>query len=108
MEQTHVHELQEDNVTVHMPQTAGAELEWPLIQSAATRMTTYAQQNWRWRLLYLRALLDAELTANHRRLTPRCDEAFRELTEIYHAEHAVPGLKPPTRETTADWQQIWE
>ena len=72
MEQTHVHELQEDKLHRPMPKTAGAELEWPLIQSAATRMTSFAQQNWRWRLLYLRALLDAELTANNCHLTPRC------------------------------------
>jgi len=108
MERTHIHELQEDNITVHVPETAGMEAEWPLIQAADARMTSYALKNWRWRLIYLRALLDAELAANHLRVNERCFEAFDELTALYHANIAVPGLRPPQRGTTAEWQALWE
>ena len=93
---------------VHIPEIAGAEEEWPLVQAAATRMTSRAQHHWRWRLLYCRALLDAELTANDRCLTDRCFDIFRELTDLYYAEHAVPGLKPPAREAEKEWQKLWD
>ena len=108
MEATHVHEVEEETDTVNMPEMAGAEQEWPIVQAVAARMTSYAQRDWRWRLIYLRALLDAELTANDRRLTDRCYHAFQELTEIYHAQYAVPGLKPPARTHNQNWQALWE
>ncbi len=53
---------------------------------------------WRWRVLYLRALIDAELAANEFRITGRCEDAFEELVGIYHAEQAAFSVSPPTRE----------
>lgn len=108
MEATHIHELAENQISVNMPERAGAELEWPLAEQIAAKMTSYARREWRWRMVYLRALIDHELLANQCQLTERCYQAFAELTEIYHAEHAQPGLKPPSRDSQVDWQKIWE
>ena len=49
------------------------------------------RQAWRWRQLYLRALIDAELAKNRNLPNDRCQEAFAELIEIYHAQKAVRG-----------------
>lgn len=46
-------------------------------------------------LLYLRALLDAELKANGGAPNARCKEAFAELIQIYHAQNANPVVRPP-------------
>ena len=108
MEASHVHELAENQTLVNMPERAGAEMEWPLVQQIEKRMTSYARKEWRWRLVYLRAMIDAELTANQCNLTDRCYQAFAELTKIYHAEHGQPGIKPPSRESQVDWQKIWD
>ena len=59
------------------------------------KLTPQARQSWRWRQLYLRALLDAELKANGGKPNARCNEAFAELIKIYHAENANPAVRPP-------------
>jgi len=61
------------------------------------RLTEAARRSWRWRILYLRALIDKELHERDGRLEGRAlRDAFAELTRIYHAEqvHSKP-LKPP-------------
>jgi len=61
------------------------------------RLTPQARSAWRWRIVYLRALIDCELLKTHGKLEGKAlQEAFRELTAIYHAEHAhsMP-IRPP-------------
>ena len=53
------------------------------------------RQAWRWRQLYLRALIDAELAKNRNLPNDRCQEAFAELIEIYHAQKAEVHVRPP-------------
>ena len=60
-----------------------------------------ARMSRRWRQLYLRALLDAGLKANGGKPDDRCNEAFAELIRIYHAENAIPGVRPPLPK---DWK----
>ena len=57
-----------------------------------------AHASWRWRHLYLRALLDAELKANGGTPNDACYEAFAELIDIYHAHDTEPHVRPPLPE----------
>jgi hypothetical protein len=73
----------------------GAEEACAAMQRVDGLLTPQAKKAWRWRQLYLRALLDAELKANGGKPNERCNEAFAELIKIYHAENAIPGVRPP-------------
>ncbi|MCY2990213.1 MAG: hypothetical protein NTY19_20410 [Planctomycetota bacterium] len=73
----------------------GAEEAYATIQRVDAKLTPQARQSWRWRQLYLRALLDAELKANGGSPNARCNKAFAELIKIYHAEKANPAVRPP-------------
>lgn len=72
-----------------------------LLVRAEGKLTPQARRGWRWRILYLRALIDDELNKSGGK--PRgsaLKEAFAELVRIYHAEHvhtnrvAPPELLP--------------
>jgi hypothetical protein len=73
----------------------GAEEAYGTVQRIDERLSQQARRTWRWRLLYLRALLDAELKANGGVPNARCDAAFAELIQIYHAQNANPAVRPP-------------
>jgi hypothetical protein len=72
-----------------------------LLEAADARLPEPARRGWRWRILLLRAVIDAELAARDGRPGPECAAAFRELTRIYHAEHAEGAVHPPTVPETA-------
>ena len=78
--------------------SSGAEEAWNLIQQADGRLPPRARTSWRWRILYLRALIDNELVKNDYRVSPRCEEALEELTKIYYAQNAYMAVSPPTKE----------
>ena len=73
----------------------GAEEAYAAMQRVDGLLTPQAKTAWRWRQLYLRALLDAELKTNGGKPNERCNEAFAELINIYHAENADPALRSP-------------
>lgn len=61
------------------------------------KLTPEARASWRWRIVYLRALIDAELVRTGGQLTGAAlRDAFRELTDLYHAAnaHSMP-IRPP-------------
>jgi len=68
-----------------------------IVESVDGRLTSQARESWRWRVLYLRALIDRELSWHEGRLEGEpLKEAFAELTRIYYAQNAGPmPLKPP-------------
>jgi hypothetical protein len=72
-----------------------AEEAFKMVESVDAKLTPQARQAWRWRQLYLRALIDAELTKNHNMPSDRCQEAFAELIEIDHAQKADLWVRPP-------------
>ncbi len=82
---------------VDMPESADTDKAWARLESADQRLSPHVRKTWRWRILYLRGLIDAELAANDFRITERCEEAFEELTGIYHAGQAALCVAPPTR-----------
>jgi hypothetical protein len=78
--------------------TAGIDEAYQRMQWADGRLSSYAHASWRWRILYLRALIDYELVQHDFSVSQRCEQAFEELTAIYHAENAAYWVAPPTRE----------
>jgi len=68
-----------------------------LVQQAQSKLSPWARNSWRWRIIYLRALLDNEFNKNGDRPTPPAEAAFRELVGIYHATNPdiCTCLKPP-------------
>jgi hypothetical protein len=80
-------------------QDAGAEECNEILESVKKKLSCYVRTSWRWRILLLRARIDCELRRTGGLATPRCEEAFRELADIYHAEGAEPPVAPPGRET---------
>lgn len=72
-----------------------------LIEQADARLTPRARQAWRWRILYLRAQVDAQLYLNRGVMQGRVlHDSFKELTRIYHAQNAEPAVKPPQVDPT--------
>ncbi len=72
-----------------------SEEAYKMVESIDAKLTPQARQAWRWRQLYLRALIDTELTKNRNVPNDRCKEAFVELIEIYHAQKADAWVRPP-------------
>ena len=82
----------------HEPGKIGSasRLGYELFKRADDRLTPQARSSWRWRILYLRALIDSELfRAKGRMVGEMLASAFAELTRLYHAERATENLKPP-------------
>lgn len=73
----------------------GAEEAYATMQRVDGLLSQQARKGWRWRQLYLRALLDAELKVNNGKPNDLCNKAFTELMEIYHAQNAEPHVRPP-------------
>ena len=66
-------------------------------QQIDAKLTSQARSAWRWRILYLRALIDREMFRTRGKLEGKAlKDAFDELTEIYHAQnaHSMP-IRPP-------------
>jgi hypothetical protein len=64
---------------------------------AENKLTEEVKSSWRWRIFYLRALIDKEMFERNGKLEGETlKAAFDELTKIYHAEnaHSMP-IKPP-------------
>lgn len=66
------------------------------MQSADAELAPPVRQSWRWRILFLRAQIDAELYRNQLQVAgPVLKQAFDELNTIYHAQHARGDLHAP-------------
>lgn len=66
-----------------------------LLERADTAIPQCVKESWRWRVLHLRGVIDAELFLSDGRIQGEAlKSAFDELTTIYHAESAWPGLRP--------------
>ena len=78
-----------------MQKTDGAEEAYRLIFEADAKLPTRVRTSWRWRVVYLRALIDSELVKHQFRVSRKCVAAFQELTTIYHEHNAHAALRPP-------------
>lgn len=74
-----------------------AEEAYAIAQQVQAKLPPYARTSWRWRVIYLRALLDSEFNKNEGRPSKEAENAFRELIDIYHATNPDVGvfLRPP-------------
>ena len=62
---------------------------WNYVQKIDKRLPPRIRIAWRWRIVYLRALIDHEMMKTHGKLQGQTlQRAFQELTRIYHAEHS--------------------
>ena len=67
-----------------------------LVRQVNRSLSLRARTAWRWRIVYLRALIDAEHYSQGGLLSRTVlKAAYDELTEIYHADHADFRVKPP-------------
>ena len=80
-------------------ETANAALD--ICNSVMKKLPEWGTKAWRWRIIYLRVQIDAELHNNDGMPTPLCEAAFDELTKLYHAENSEIKVAPPTREALA-------
>ncbi|MBI2421641.1 MAG: hypothetical protein HYV27_02345 [Candidatus Hydrogenedentes bacterium] len=78
-----------------LERSAESQEAFALLSQVDASLPPWARQGWRWRLLYLRGLIDSELlrTGGHFEGGVLRD-AVQELTAIYHAENAHPNVKP--------------
>ncbi len=55
------------------------------------------QQNWKWRIVYLRAIIDYELYSNNytTRFSDKAQTAYHELHNIFHTQNALFEVCPP-------------
>jgi len=69
-----------------------------LLDAAAARLPEAVTDAWRWRVLRLRAALDAEIARSGGAPTDRTDAQFDELAGIYYADQASRhSVSPPSR-----------
>ena len=85
----------------------GVEEAQTLIRQVDAQLPTHLRASWRWRILYLRAIIDVELVQHDGHLSAMCEEAMRELTAIYAAEQAEYAVAPPTYAALARTQGTW-
>jgi Glycosyl hydrolase family 67 N-terminus len=78
-------------------QGKGAAEEFDLVRQAEAHLSPQVRSSWRWRIFYLRAVIDDQLAKNDFRVSDRCEQAFQELVTIYYAQKAVWAVSPPTR-----------
>ena len=61
-----------------------------ILRKVDAKLTPQARSAWRWRILYLRGLIDSELfRLNDKMEGPVLKDAFDELIRIYHAENST-------------------
>jgi len=76
----------------------GAEQAYTIMKTVDSKLPDRAKNSWRWRVLFIRTMLDAELKANSGSPNENCNEGFRELAKIYHTSAKTdPCLRPPVK-----------
>ena len=94
----HTENLEKGEPRFIMEHTSGTAEALNLMQQADVQLSPRARGSWRWRILYLRALVDDELAKNDFRVSPRCEQALQELTTIFYAQRAIWAVSPVTKE----------
>lgn len=78
------------------------ESAWSLAREIDAKLPARVRTAWRWRIVYLRALIDHELISlPGQPHSDRCDTAFEELIRIYHAQQTGGPDCPPSRAARA-------
>jgi len=80
-----------------MPKVATPERSADLLRRVENQLPAAVRNAWRWRILFLRTLLDEELHRSGGRPTKLSDNYFDELVRIFYAENAERIVSPPSR-----------
>lgn len=83
---------------VNAPPMPGAARCLALIEAAEMKMTAAARAGWRWRLIRLRAQIDADIQQTQGFHDAASDRLYREVEEISCAQRGVGAVAPPTRQ----------
>ncbi len=102
------HGVDAEAARVRFSPVADTAHAFALLAATDAVLPAYARAGWRWRLLYLRGLLDAELAAHDGAISDRAEAALQELTAFYHADPAPWYVAPPTRARLAAGDQRWD
>ena len=73
----------------------GAAHAFDLFKSVDKKLSDTIKKGWRWRILLLRAMFDYELRRSGGVPNEEVNAGFRELSSLYHAEHADDSVRPP-------------
>jgi hypothetical protein len=73
-------------------------LAYDVITNCDAEMSTRSKAAWRWRIIFLRAVIDYELFHNGFLPSKRCMDSYRELIDIYSASNADWAVRPPVWE----------
>jgi len=85
----------EEQFVIH--QTGEVETAFDLLQQVDGRLRPQQSSSWRWRILFLRGLIDRELVRNSFHSSQTVEDAFEELIRIYSAEEANWAVRPPVQ-----------
>jgi len=104
-----VENLEKGDPRFVLKHNSGADQAWNLIRQADPQLSPRARRTWRWRILYLWALIDDELVKNDFEVSPRGEQALQELTTIYYAQRAIWAVSPVTKEAIERHRkaQVW-
>jgi hypothetical protein len=86
-------------ITMNLPKVAGAAHCEQMMLNIERRLTKAARGAWRWRLLRLRAQIDAESARTGGRMSERLDHMLEELVTIYFAQNAEWSVCPQSRQS---------
>jgi hypothetical protein len=82
----------------HMRDQIGesAVTAYQLVERADAKLTPQARRSWRWRIFYLRAMVDQEMYRNSKGQgrDEVFQQVFNELIKIYNAEKTISVLRP--------------
>lgn len=81
-----------------VPEAPNAEKTLALVEGVAVRLPAVVRDSWRWRLLRIRAALDAELQRNGGVSTDLTEDLLNQLAGLYHTGEALLSVTPPSRQ----------
>ena len=85
--------------------TSSCQPAFDILEAVDSQLAPAQRSTWRWRILYLRGLIDNELARHDFRATQACEEAFAELIRIYYAQEAIWPVRPPAKANrVVGWQ----
>jgi hypothetical protein len=81
---------------------ADPKIAYDICDAINSKLPEWGQRSWRWRILYLRSLIDYRLKLNKMEIDEESNKSFEELAEIYHSTGISEyKLSPITRESIA-------
>ena len=88
----------EGNQRYKIIRTKGIDEAYDAVKDIDSKLQESVRKSWRWRIFFLRAVIDYEMKKDHFTMTSQVNEqAFQKLTEIYYAQRAEFNVAPPTK-----------